>query len=47
MFFIFPLRTFLKIILANRTNGTFAFAPKHKADPSQNQKSHFLPMQQI
>jgi hypothetical protein len=31
---------FLKFLLANRLSGTFGFAPTHKADPSQNQKSH-------
>jgi hypothetical protein len=35
---------FLKFLLASHTNGTFGFAPPHKADPSQNQKSRFLPM---
>jgi hypothetical protein len=29
---------FLKFLLANRTNGTFGFAPKHKADPSAKPK---------
>ena len=33
---------FLKFLLASRTNGTFGFAPTHKANASQNQKSHFL-----
>ena len=33
---------FLKFLLASRTNGTFGFAPTHKANPSQNQKSHFI-----
>jgi RPA family protein len=33
---------FLKFLLASRTSGTFGFAPTHKADASQNQKSHFL-----
>ena len=33
---------FLKFLLASRTSGTFGFAPKHKANPSQNQKSHFI-----
>jgi len=38
MFFIFFHRTFLKTILANRTSGTFGFAPAHKADPSAKPK---------
>jgi hypothetical protein len=42
VFLFFPTAHFLKTILASRTNGTFAFAPTHKADPSQNQKSHFF-----
>jgi hypothetical protein len=33
---------FLKFLLASRTSGTFGFAPTHKANPSQNQKSHFI-----
>ena len=33
---------FLKFLLARRTSGTFGFAPTHKADPSQSQKSHFF-----
>ena len=33
---------FLKFLLASRTSGTFGFAPIHKANPSQNQKSHFF-----
>ena len=41
-FLFFSHRTFLKTILASRTSGTFGFAPTHKADPSQNQKSHFF-----
>jgi hypothetical protein len=43
VFLFFPTAHFLKTILASRTNGTFGFDPTHKADPSQNQKSHFLP----
>ena len=42
VFYFFPHRTFLKTILANRTNGTFGFAPTHEANASQNQKSHFF-----
>jgi hypothetical protein len=33
---------FLKFLLASRTSGTFGFAQTHKANASQNQKSHFL-----
>ncbi|HPE56520.1 MAG TPA: hypothetical protein PK904_08985 [Bacteroidales bacterium] len=33
---------FLKFLFARRTSGTFGFAPTRKADPSQNQKSHFF-----
>lgn len=35
------LSHFVKFILANRTNGTFSFAPTQVADPSQNQMSRF------
>jgi hypothetical protein len=42
VFYFFPHRTFLKTILANRTNGTFGFAPAHKTNASQNQKSRFF-----
>jgi hypothetical protein len=38
VFLFFPYRTFLKTILASRTNGTFGFAPTHKADPSAKPK---------
>ncbi len=38
VFYFFPYRTFLKTILANRTNGTFALALAHKADPSAKAK---------
>ena len=31
-----------KTILASRTNGTFGFAPIHKANASQNPKSQFF-----
>jgi len=47
VFYFFPHRTFLKTILASRTNGTFAFAPQHKPTLRQKQKSHFLPTHQI
>jgi len=43
---IFPRFTFLKIS-CNRTLHTFAFAPPHKADPSQKQKSAILPTHSI
>ena len=33
VFYFSPHRTFLKTILASRTNGTFAFAPTHKSRP--------------
>ena len=42
VFYFFPHRTFLKTILASRTNGTFAFAPTHKADPSAKAKEPFF-----
>ena len=42
VFYFFSLRTFFKTILANRTNGTFGFAPTHEANASQNQKSRFF-----
>jgi hypothetical protein len=41
-FIFFADPHFLKTILASRTSGTFGFAPTHKANASQNQKSHFL-----
>ncbi|MBS0647278.1 MAG: hypothetical protein JSR97_11930 [Verrucomicrobia bacterium] len=34
---------FLKFLLDSRTNGTFGFAPTHKANASQNQKSRSYP----
>jgi hypothetical protein len=42
VFYFFPNRTFLKTILANRTNGTFAFAPVAQADPSAKAKEPFF-----
>jgi hypothetical protein len=42
VFLFFSIAHFLKTILASRTNGTFAFAPKHKADPSAKAKEPFL-----
>jgi len=41
-FLFFPTAHFLKTILSRPTSGTFGFAPTHKADPSQSQKSHFF-----
>jgi len=38
----FPTAHFLKTILARRANGTFAFAPTHKADPSAKAKEPFF-----
>jgi hypothetical protein len=42
VFLFFPNAHFLKTILASRTNGTFAFAPTHKANPSAKTKEPFL-----
>jgi len=42
VFLFFPTAHFLKTILANRTSGTFGFAPTHKPTLRQNQKSHFF-----
>jgi hypothetical protein len=42
VFIFFSTAHFLKTILASRTNGTFAFAPKHKADPSAKAKEPFF-----
>ena len=36
------LSHFFKFLLASHTNGTFDFAPTHKANASQNQKSRFF-----
>lgn len=33
---------FLKFLLASRTNGTFGFAPTHRAVPSAKPKEQFL-----
>jgi hypothetical protein len=38
----FSTAHFLKIILASRTNGTFAFAPIHKDYPSAKAKEPFF-----
>jgi hypothetical protein len=42
VFLFFSTAHFLKTILARRTNGTFAFAPTHKADPSAKAKEPFF-----
>ena len=42
VFLFFPTAHFFKTILASRTNGTFAFAPTHKADPSVKAKEPFF-----
>ena len=42
VFYFFSHRTFLKTILASRTNGTFAFAPAAQADPSAKAKEPFF-----
>jgi hypothetical protein len=42
VFYFFPHRTFLKTILANRTNGTFAFAPTAQSHPSAKAKEPFF-----
>ena len=42
VFLFFPTAHFLKTILASRTNGTFAFAPTHKANPSAKAKEPFF-----
>ena len=42
MFFIFSHRTFFKNNFSQPASGTFGFAPTHKANPSQSQKSHFF-----
>lgn len=42
VFLFFPHAHFFKTILASRTNGTFAFAPTHKANPSAKAKEPFF-----
>jgi hypothetical protein len=42
VFLFFSTPHFLKTILALRTNGTFGFAPTHKADPSAKPKEPFF-----
>ena len=41
-FLFFSHPHFLKTILSQPVSGTFGFAPTHKANPSQSQKSHFF-----
>lgn len=41
-FLFFSHPHFLKTILCHPASGTFGFAPSHKANPSQSQKSHFF-----
>ncbi len=47
VFLFLPTAHFLKTILASRTNGTFAFAPTHKADPSVKSKEPFFANAQL
>jgi len=42
VFLFFSTTHFFKTILASRTNGTFAFAPTLKADPSAKSKEPFF-----
>ena len=42
VFLFFSTAHFLKTISASRTNGTFAFAPTHKAIPSAKAKEPFF-----
>jgi len=42
VFLFFTYAHFLKTILASRTNGTFAFAPTHRANPFAKSKEPFL-----
>jgi len=42
VFYFFPHRTFLKTILASRTNGTFAVDPTLKANASATAKEPFF-----
>lgn len=41
-FLFFPHTNFLKTILYQPESATFSFAPTHKADSLQSQKSHFF-----
>jgi hypothetical protein len=43
VFYFFADPHFLKTILADRTSGTFGFAPTHKADPSAKPKEPLFP----
>jgi len=48
VFLFFCQRTFFKNNFCQRTNGTFAFAPTHKANPSAKAKEpFFLPTHQV
>ena len=42
VFYFFFHRTFLKTILASRTNGTFTFAPTAQGNPSAKAKEPFF-----
>jgi hypothetical protein len=42
VFLFFPTAHFLKTILTSRTNGTFAFAPTHKAELTAKAKEPFF-----
>jgi hypothetical protein len=43
VFLFFPTSHFLKTILSRHALHTFGFAPTHKTETSQNQKSAILP----
>jgi hypothetical protein len=43
VFYFLPTAHFLKTILLPAHNGTFAFAPTHKANASAKPKEPFLP----
>jgi hypothetical protein len=47
VFLFLPNAHFLKTILASSTNGTFSFAPTHKADPSVKSKEPFFANAQL
>lgn len=42
VFYFFATAHFLKTIFCHRTNGTFAFAPTHEANPSAKSKEPFF-----
>jgi len=42
VFYFLPTAHFLITILASHTNGTFAFAPTHEANPSAKSKEPFF-----